>query len=606
MKKGLKILLVLMMVSIAAFFVIAMSLSQSFNAMSPRAYMNISKTTQLNLTLVNNQSSVDNLNVTSVTFMFSNVSDRWMYNTSLVNTSDNNQFNFSNNSFNTALLADGVYNITVNISNVSTISVLNESDVTCLGCGYNITIDNTNPSVTINTSTTPAGLVAVNGSNFSASKGNVSINVSIFDIRPTGVGVATVSGTDGLYVGNLFNISTVVFVFDNGTGADFNLSSRGSVNTDNKSVENVSGVWTVSYNLSSLFEGKQGVIIYANDTHNNTAAVIFNFTIDRTAPTITLATSSIGTDTAKVTATLNESVSNCTYISLVGGVGSGNFSVTTAGTLTSYSKTFSGLTASTSYQVEVTCTDFVGYTVTGGTSWATTAAAAAASNGGGGSGGSSGGVSANVQGQVAKEIWTSINAGETATVDVKNGALGVTEVSFSVPATVYGAWVQVAKKDSLPSTVSSFSGEVYRNLEISKGPALNKEGAFTDATVKFKVEKAWLAEKKLAKEAVALHHYENGVWSQLSTSVGEDDGTYVHYSAKTPGFSYFVIGQKSGAAVAEVPTEAPAVGAPTEEATPALGEPAMEGKSGSKTWLLLLLAAVVVVVAVVVYLKKRR
>ena len=704
-----------MMVSIAAFFVIAMSLSQSFNAMSPRAYMNISKTTQLNLTLVNNQSSVDNLNVTSVTFMFSNVSDRWMYNTSLVNTSDNNQFNFSNNSFNTALLADGVYNITVNISNVSTISVLNESDVTCLGCGYNITIDNTNPSVTINTSLTPAGLPVVNGSNFSASKGNVSINVSIFDIRPTGVGVATVSGTDGLYVGNLFNISTVVFVFDNGTGAYFNLSSRGGPTTNNKSVENVSGVWTVNYNLSSLNEGRRGVVIYANDTHNNTAVVIFNFTIDksvpnitlntsttpagvpllsgnnfsasklnasfnvsafdnvtgidflyfwfdngtgkdfnitaanvsgvwtvnynvsslfegmqgvrivandsannlnesffynftidRTAPTITLATSSIGTDTAKVTVTTNESVSNCTFVSLVGGVGSGNFSVATAGTLTSYSKTFSGLTASTSYQVEVTCTDFVGYTVTGGTSWATTAAAAAASNGGGGSGGSSGGVSANVQGQVAKEIWTSINAGETAKVEVENGAIGVTEVSFSVPATVYGAWVQVAKKDSLPSTVSSFSGEVYRNLEISKGPALNKEGAFTDATVKFKVEKAWLAEKKLAKEAVALHHYENGVWSQLSTSVGEDDGTYVHYSAKTPGFSYFVIGQKSGAAVAEVPTEAPAVGAPTEEATPALGEPAMEGKSGSKTWLLLLLAAVVVVVAVVVYLKKRR
>src|SRR3989344_792013 len=293
MKKGLKVLLVLMMVSIAAFFVIAMSLSQSFNAMSPRAYMNLSKTTQLNLTLILNET--DPHNVTNVTFMFLNVTSKWMYNTTFVNTSNNvtNGSFFYNNSFNTALLADGVYNISVNITNSSLAglnSALNESDASCLGCGYNITIDNTNPSVTINTSLTPAGLPVVNGSNFSASKGNVSINVSIFDIRPTGVGVATVSGTDGLYVGNLFNISTVVFVFDNGTGADFNLSSRGSANTDNKSVENVSGVWTVSYNLSSLFEGKQGVIIYANDTHNNTAAVIFNFTIDRTAPTSQLLT----------------------------------------------------------------------------------------------------------------------------------------------------------------------------------------------------------------------------------------------------------------------------------------------------------------------------
>jgi len=145
-------------------------------------------------------------------------------------------------------------------------------------------------------------------------------------------------------------------------------------------------------------------------------------------------------------------------------------------------------------------------------------------------------------------------------------------------------------------------------VEITKGPALAKEGAFTDATIKFKVEKVWLAEKQLTKEAVALHHYLNGGWTQLSTTVGEDDGTYVHYSAKTPGFSYFVIGEKSGAATAEVPAEAAPVEAPTEEAAAeaAPEEAAMEQKGKNTTLLVGVLAALVVIVAVVVYLKKRR
>ena len=157
-------------------------------------------------------------------------------------------------------------------------------------------------------------------------------------------------------------------------------------------------------------------------------------------------------------------------------------------------------------------------------------------------------------------------------------------------------------------TVSSFSGNVYKNIEIIKGPALNKEGSFTDAAIEFKVEKAWLAEKQLGKEAVALHRYVNGAWVELSTTVGEDDGTYVHYSAKTPGFSYFVIGEKSGAAAAAPEAEAVPVEAPTEEAAaeaPAEA-PVMDEKSLSKTWVVALLAALVVVVAVVVYLRKKR
>jgi len=619
MKRGLKGLLVLFIVALVA-LVIALNINMvsmnsvvSFLGAGRNAtgvangnFQNLSNakgSVALNISFLANGTT--NSTLTNVTFMFSNMTNEYVYNTTIVNTSANQTY-FENTSFDTTLLADGIYNVSINYTNSSSDSGQNVSVFLAIGgSGYNITIDNTPPTVNQTLTASLSGFRVVNGSNFSASKGNVSINFTVFDPRPA-------QTNDGLYSRNLWNISEVRFVFDNGTGTDFNISSNLTGASGNGTVDNRSGVWTVNYNLSSLFEGPQGVTVYINDTFNNTRVVIFNFTIDRTAPVmLTFGTSDVGSTSAKVTVTTNESVTNCTYSSVAGAqgsAGSGNFSVATTGDHTKFTRTFSSLTASTGYQIEVTCTDYVGYQITNGISWSTTAAAAAA-NGGGGTGGSGGGVSTGVQGSFEKKVWTSINAGETASVAVENGVVGVTEVSFAVPNTVYGAWVQVAKKEALPSSVSSFSGKVYRNLEISKGPALAKEGAFTDAAVKFKVEKAWLSENNLAKEAVALHRYADGKWEELETTVGEEDDTYVHYSAKTPSFSYFVIGEKSGAVTAAPEAEAaPAAEAPAEEpvAEAPAGEAMMEKKGLPTGWLVGLLVALAVVVAVVLYLRKRK
>lgn len=587
MKKGLKWLLVFFTVVLVA-LVIALNLNLQLDVKVENIltgngnFQNLSNskgTFSLNATFTQNATHGNNL--TNVTFMFSNMSDAYMYNVTVFNNTDN-QSKFANASFDLSVLADGVYNLSINYTNMSSDSGQNIS--LSGSSGYNITIDNTAPVVNHSLSLSASGLPVANGSNFSASKGNVSINFTIYDSRPT-------SANNGTYGENLFNISIINFVFDNGTGADFNLTSA--------NVSNLSGIWGVNYNLSSLFEGPQGVIVYVNDTMNNTNALIFNFTVDRTAPVVTASSSGVSSTAATISASINESAANCSY-SVTNGAGGGSMS----GSGTSYSATLTLLPSNT-YTATITCTDFVGYTGTGTTTFSSSAAAST-SSGGGGSGGSSGGVSTGATGSFEKKVWTSINAGETASVELENGAVGVTEVSFNVPSTVYGAWVSVAKKDSLPSSVSEFSGEVYRNLEITKGPALAKEGAFTNAVVKFKVEKAWLSEKKLTKEAVALHHYQDGKWTQLTTTVGEDDGTYVHYSAATPGFSYFVIGQKEGATPSlsgEVPAaeEPAAVEAPTEA-------PAEEAaaKGMSKTWLVALLAALVVVVAVVVYMRRKR
>ncbi|MBS3124625.1 PGF-pre-PGF domain-containing protein [Candidatus Woesearchaeota archaeon] len=159
-----------------------------------------------------------------------------------------------------------------------------------------------------------------------------------------------------------------------------------------------------------------------------------------------------------------------------------------------------------------------------------TTSTSSSSSGGGSAGGASGGVPVNVAGTFAQEVWTSINSGETATVEVANGAIGVTEISFAVDQTTFGAWVKVERIESLPATVSSFGGQVYKNVKITES---NVEKVLKDnkATIGFKVTKTWLSENKLSTNQVAMFRYVNNAWTELKTTLGEDDGTYVHYSA---------------------------------------------------------------------------
>ncbi len=190
------------------------------------------------------------------------------------------------------------------------------------------------------------------------------------------------------------------------------------------------------------------------------------------------------------------------------------------------------------------------------------------SSGGGSSTGSTGGISTGIEGSFEQKTWTSINSGEAATVSISNGEIGVTAVSFVVDKTVWGAWTKVEKKESLPSTVKSFSQKVYKNIEITKSSTL-KEDLIKNAKIDFKVKKTWLSENNVAKEQVAMFRYANSKWDELKTTMGKDDGTHIHYTAETPGFSYFLIGQKVVvAAPATIAEPAKEAATPTPAATP--------------------------------------
>ena len=395
-------------------------------------------------------------------------------------------------------------------------------------------------------------------------------------------------------------VNWVAFNFTNNSGT---IPGAGYINaTENISMGYVWNATSIAaFNLSQLAEGKYYINVIANDSNNNqNKTQNFTFTIDRTVPTV-----SVSCTSAEAGAT---TTCTCTNSDATSGVKDARFDSENAvrGTVT---QTFDvGSSTGTFTSGNCVVNDFAGNQKTATGSYTVTAV----SNGGSGSGGASSGSSSGAAGQFEKKIWASINAGETAAVSIKNGAIGVTEVSFSVPSTVWGAWVQVAKKETLPKSVAAaFTGKVYRNLEIVKGPAL-KDEKIKDVKVEFKVEKAWLLENKLPKEVLALHRYKDGAWVQLTTRVVLEDEAYVHYVADTPGFSYFVIGEKvePAAPVAEVPTEVPVAEVPTE--APVAEAPSEEASAGAELkklnttgWVVALVVAAVLVAAVLIYLKKR-
>ena len=484
----------------------------------------------------------------------------------------------------TALMSDGTYIVTV-YANDS----LRNANVTVSNATF--MLDRSGPNVSVDTlvfgnhsgyATHTGGYVGINLS-AGLSEGNYTLQISVND--------------------SLVHVQTVQFNLTNRSG-----SVSGSVYPFNHTaVKNQTNYTTGStgagdvatrgnLNISRLAEGWYNLTVWTNDSFDNVNnSLRMTFVIDRTKPAVSVSCSpsaaTVG-DTVTCTCTTSDEYPGSGRLNGWGFSGSNPTESTTAtgsGTFTSG-----------------TCTvlDYAGNRNTATGTWTVTAA----TSGGGGGGGSGGGSSSGATGQFEQKTWTSINTGETATVEVENGVIGVTAVSFAVTDTVYGAWVKVEKESALPSTVSSFSGDTYRVIEITKGTAL-KDDKFTKATIDFKVEKKWLADNDLGKERVALHRFADGKWNELPTTVGQDDGTYVHYKAETPGFSYFVIGEKKTAAAPvapaeEVPVEEALAEVPAEEAPV---EEAAEVTKKTKVWsfvaVLLVIAAIVVIL---VALKKRK
>ena len=212
---------------------------QSIIEIDGSQYKNVSGTVELNISIVAN--GTQNNHIVNVTFIWMNsssvfvyngsaVSLHGIYNTTVFNTSANQTY-FTNTSFDTTLLADGNYTLTALYFNVS--GSFNTTNLT--NSLVNFYVDNTGPLVT-NANITGGNSTTLPLFNINSNNQTLSVNVS--DV--------------------MTDVSAVIFRLDNYSGIGVNATGA-----------NTSGIWTASFNVSSLYSGTHVVTVFVNDSSNS-------------------------------------------------------------------------------------------------------------------------------------------------------------------------------------------------------------------------------------------------------------------------------------------------------------------------------------------------
>ena len=276
--------------------------------------------------------------------------------------------------------------------------------------------------------------------------------------------------------------------------------------------------------------------------------------------------------------------------------------------------TFSSLSASTAYNFTVQTCDKAGSCIFNKTLGFTTSAAAATTttttttdSGGGGGGGGAAAVSAVTDSKA--QVWQSVPAGSSVSLDVDKAAIAVTSIVVNdVKSDLKSVELEVAALSENPVSTEA-TAKVYQYFRINK-----KNIADADAEsfkIGFKVTKAWLSENGLASADVTLYRFADDKWNELATKVASTDATYVNYEADTPGFSSFAVGVKSGVEVAEeAPAGEEAGGEEKEEAAPpeAVEKPKPVEAPGKApvAWIIAAVVIILGIVLIVAYQKQKK
>ena len=362
----------------------------------------------------------------------------------------------------------------------------------------------------------------------------------------------------------------------------------------------------------AAFDGGYNFTFTVTDSSGNINRYLWRFNVsDTTSPDNGIVTSSGTTTGATITITgANESVNATVYYNTA----NASFTETTT-PQTDFNKTqtvtISGIatvSTATLYYYNITVCDFNGNCKSNGTFTFTqtataAAAAAAASTSSGGGGGGAAAPSAEVASTSKK--WDSLDAGSSAVLAINNANIAVTGVIVDVKSAVTSAEVKVASLTANPISTAA-AGKVYQYLQLTKTNIADTDTS--KITVNFRVIKSWLTSNGVAEGDVVLYRYSDSKWNALPTTMSGSDANNVLYSATTPGFSTFAVGNKeappAAAPAAEAPAEAPAAPAGEAPAVPAekpAGEAAMEKKGLSTTAIAWIVVAVIVIAAGIGY-----
>lgn len=524
----------------------------------------------VNLTVLGaNVTSSMPANMTNGTISFYQTTNLNVYNfTTLApnysNVDGHNGHTFVNITINSATIPDGVYNITIYLSNTTGTMTVNHSHL-----AMNITVDNFAPAINYLSSS-----VANNTALLTTTAG-LFINVTINDTSPVNVTVTWANST---------NVNTTTFIRY--------FCANGCIN-------NTASADGRNFNINlSLME------------HDNEELITYNVTVlDQWGRSNTSLTRQIARDGAvpglpSIGSTLGNSIEtdqsttmSCTVteefpslLSLVQGATticssstnscSASYSTTEDGdkTFTCTMTDRAGNTRSNTYTLSVEDTN-------GGSSGSS----------GGGSGGGGGGGAASSSVAIAP-----VSAGESTTVEVDNSQAGVESVSFTAGSSVSGARVTVTPR-SATEVSSTPQHSVYKYFEVNTQNL--DDSQITEAKIEFTVSESWLTGQGKSAADVTLLRLQNGQWMEYSARLLNVENGNMHFESTVPGFSTFAIALKGtttstgGAVTGETPTATPQTA--TQETT-------QPSKRRTGLWVGLFLVVIAGAVLYLVMQKKKR
>ncbi|MFH2019881.1 MAG: DUF2341 domain-containing protein [archaeon] len=299
---------------------------------------------------------------------------------------------------------------------------------------------------------------------------------------------------------------------------------------NNLAYSSLSGSKSFSTTFSYYVNSRNNITMNCTDLFGNSrlSRIYFNIS-DTTEPDSSLSYS-IGTDYIRVTITLDEP-SNATAVII------GNASRTNTSYGLSHVLEFTGLSASTTYQLNYTFCDQLRNCGSKSAQKTTDSVTVA---GGGTTGGSGGGGTTGGTTTTAKfsEIWQGLTAGEH-TMNIANAKIAFTKLIFILIRDVSGAIQLSVESKELPGSIPPLEGRVYQYLEVQKTTMTDAD--ISGATIRFRVENNWINNYNIDTDQIYLYRYNSGEWWKLTTAQTSQDSGYTYYEATSPGFSYFAI-----------------------------------------------------------------
>ncbi len=144
---------------------------------------------------------------------------------------------------------------------------------------------------------------------------------------------------------------------------------------------------------------------------------------------------------------------------------------------------------------------------------------------------------------ITSQSLSSISPNQPTEIIIDSKEIDLTKITVSVTELIQNASLTISKINILPKDLKlGFPvGTSYQIFEINTR-GINEE-KIDNATIDFKVNKAWLAEQNGTVGDIALYRKQDleSQWNILSTTYTSEDNQYYYFSALSPGFSTFLV-----------------------------------------------------------------